>query len=235
MVAAEKSPSITATTHSKSEANTARFWNFLADFYFKQPIKDIQAYERKLEITRGYLMPHSRVLEFGCGTGGTALLHAPYVQYYHAIDCSPKMIEIATEQQRQAKEKCENSENTHDVQFECIGMDMLQAPSDSYDVVLGLCILHLLPNRKEVLDKVHSLVKPGGYFISSTICLGEASGLLQKCFVSLLSFTRMLPPENAFTKAELIESIKSAGFSIEEEYQPDNDKAKAVLLVARKI
>jgi hypothetical protein len=33
---------------------------------------------------------------------------------------------------------------------------------------------------------------------------------------------------------ELIDSITSAGFDIEEEYHPDNDKEKAVFLVARK-
>ena len=35
------------------------------------------------------------VLEFGCGTGGTAIIHAPYVKHIRAIDISGNMIAIA--------------------------------------------------------------------------------------------------------------------------------------------
>ncbi len=35
------------------------------------------------------------MFEFGCGTGSTAIIHAPYVKHIHAIDLSPKMLEIA--------------------------------------------------------------------------------------------------------------------------------------------
>ena len=35
------------------------------------------------------------VLEFGCGTGSTALAHAPFVRHILATDISEKMLEIA--------------------------------------------------------------------------------------------------------------------------------------------
>lgn len=35
------------------------------------------------------------VLEFGCGTGTTALAHAAYVRHILAIDIADRMIEIA--------------------------------------------------------------------------------------------------------------------------------------------
>lgn len=236
MAPLKNSTPITSSTHSKTEAHLARFWNRLADYYYKQPIKDEAAYLRKAEITRKYLTPHSRVLEFGCGTGGTALLHAPFVEHYHAIDFSTNMIAIAKEQQRQANgERVSEGEPTYNLQFECIGMDVLQAPPASYDVILGLSILHLLPRRNEVLEKVHCLVKPGGYFISSTICMKDYSGIFVQRITAFLAYLGVLPPIDAFTKSELIESIKSAGFTMEEEYHPENDRGKAVFLVARKI
>jgi cyclopropane fatty-acyl-phospholipid synthase-like methyltransferase len=34
------------------------------------------------------------VLEFGCGTGSTAIVHAPHVKELRAIDISEKMIGI---------------------------------------------------------------------------------------------------------------------------------------------
>jgi SAM-dependent methyltransferase len=235
MAPLKNSDPITSTTHSEAEAKMARFWNRLANFYYKQPIRDEASYLTKIEITRKYLTAQSRVLEFGCGTGGTALLHAPYVEHYHAIDVSSNMIAIAKEQQRLANEaKASDGEPTYDLQFECIGIDVLQAPPASYDVVLGLSILHLLPQKKDVLEKVHGLVKPGGYFISSTMCMKDFSGFFLRNILSFLAFLGVVPPMDPFTKSELIESIKSAGFTIEEEYHPENDKGKAVFLVARK-
>ena len=53
------------------------FWDRLAKRYARMPVADQAAYETKLEKTRAFLRPDSRVLEFGCGTGSTAILHAP--------------------------------------------------------------------------------------------------------------------------------------------------------------
>ena len=38
------------------------------------------------------------VLEIGCGTGMTAVIHSPFVNHYHATDISSGMIEIAKKQ-----------------------------------------------------------------------------------------------------------------------------------------
>src|SRR5215217_1657238 len=58
-----------------------RFWDNLAERYARQPIADEAAYQTKLDITRSYLHPDMAVLEFGCGTGSTALQHAPHVRH----------------------------------------------------------------------------------------------------------------------------------------------------------
>jgi len=72
-----------------------RFWNWTAERYSRQAIADEASYHKKLAMTQKYLAPDMRVVEFGCGTGSTAILHAPVVKTYHAIDVSEKMIEIA--------------------------------------------------------------------------------------------------------------------------------------------
>ena len=63
-------------------SNASKFWDRMAKGYAKSPVKDQAAYEKKLEITRGCFPPDAEVLEFGCGTGSTALLHAPHVKHY---------------------------------------------------------------------------------------------------------------------------------------------------------
>ena len=74
---------------------SGKFWNKVAERYSKQPIADEAAYQKKLQITREYFQPDMEILEFGCGTGSTAIAHAPYVKHIQAIDISSKMIEIA--------------------------------------------------------------------------------------------------------------------------------------------
>jgi ubiquinone/menaquinone biosynthesis C-methylase UbiE len=82
---------------------SAKFWNKIAEGYSRQPIADETAYQKKLQVTREYFQPSMNVLEFGCGTGSTAIAHAPYVQHIRAIDFSANMIAIA-----QAKADAQN-------------------------------------------------------------------------------------------------------------------------------
>ena len=73
----------------------AKFWDKIAEGYAKQPVADEAAYQKKVQVTREYFQPEMEVLEFGCGTGSTAIAHAPYVKHILAIDISAKMLEIA--------------------------------------------------------------------------------------------------------------------------------------------
>lgn len=205
-------------TKSKS-----RFWNKIALRYSKTPIKHEADYQKKLEITRQYLRPNMSLLEFGCGTGSTALVHAPYVDHITAIDFSARMIEIA---QRKA-----DAGNVPNVTFRQSGIEEFDAPGEAYDVILGLSILHLLENRQAVIAKVHDLLKPGGIFVSSTACIADIMPLI-KYIAPAGRMLRLLPFIDIFTLGELVEDIKSAGFDIEVQWQPD--RKKAVFIVARK-
>jgi cyclopropane fatty-acyl-phospholipid synthase-like methyltransferase len=61
---------------------STKFWDRIAERYSKQPVADEAAYQKKLQVTREYFRPDMEVLEFGCGTGSTAIAHAPYVETY---------------------------------------------------------------------------------------------------------------------------------------------------------
>ncbi len=69
-----------------------RFWDKRAAKYAQHPVADQAAYEKKLEITRTHFRPDSEVLETGCGTGSTALAHAPYVKHILATDFSLEQV-----------------------------------------------------------------------------------------------------------------------------------------------
>ncbi|MCZ6888996.1 MAG: class I SAM-dependent methyltransferase, partial [Gammaproteobacteria bacterium] len=113
---------------------SGKFWDRIAPRYSKQPVADEAAYQNKLQVTREYLRPDMQVLEFGCGTGSTAITHAPHVKHIQAIDISAKMIEIA---QRKA-----DANNVENITFKRSTIDEFGAPDQTFDAVLGLSILH---------------------------------------------------------------------------------------------
>ena len=200
-----------------------KFWDRIAYRYSKRPITDEAAYQKKLEVSRGYFKPDMEVLEFGCGTGSTAIAHAPFVKHIQAIDISSKMIEIA-----QGKA---DTADVGNVTFEHKTIDDLKLPDSSLDAVLGLSILHLLDNKEEVIAKVHRLLKPGGVFVTSTACIADTMKFF-KVVAPVGSFFGVIPYVEVFTRKELEESLIAAGFAIDHQWQPG--KGKSVFIVAKK-
>ncbi len=199
------------------------FWDRFANHYARTPIADQASYETKLEKTRALLRPDSRVLEFGCGTGSTAILHAPHAAHIHAIDYSARMIDIAREKARAA--------GLTNLSFAQSTLAELDSPAGSWDVILGMSILHLLPDRAQTLTRVHELLKPGGVFISSTVCIGDASWPM-RVLAPVFSALPLLPSVSSFSLSELKDELERAGFEIEDCWRPADNKAAFV--VARK-
>jgi len=199
------------------------FWDKIANRYSTRPISDEPSYRKKLQVTREYFQPEMQVLEFGCGTGSTAIAHAPYVKHIQAIDISSKMIEIA-----QGKADAEDIKN---VTFDRVGVDEFSAPDQIFDAVLGLSVLHLLENKEDVIAKVKKMLKPGGIFVTSTACLGDTMKFF-KVIAPTGKFLGLIPLVKVFTTKELEDSLTNAGFEIDYQWQPG--KSKAVFIVAKK-
>jgi ubiquinone/menaquinone biosynthesis C-methylase UbiE len=204
-------------------AEASRFWDRMADRYVADPIKDVPSYERKLEITRSYLRPDMELLEVGCGSGATARLHAPHVKHVLGTDFSARMIEIA-----RAKTAEEGVTN---ITFEQADLTELDKPDGSFDMVLALSVLHLIADRDVAIRKIHQLLKPGGYFVSSTACLGDGMSFF-KFIAPAGRALGLLPILNVMTRAELVDSLEQAGFTIAHNWQPGRNKA--VFIVAQK-
>ena len=201
----------------------SKFWDRIAERYSKRPVADEASYQKKLRVTRGYLRPDMEVLEFGCGTGSTALVHAPYVKRIRAIDLSAKMIEIA---ERKAR-----AQTVQNIDFEQSSIDDFSAPDETYDVVLGLSILHLLENKEEVIAKIYRLLRPSGLFVTSTVCLGDTMKFF-KVIAPIGKFLGLMPLVKVFTAQELENSLTDAGFAIDYRWRPG--KGKALFIVAKK-
>ncbi|MEL6414969.1 MAG: class I SAM-dependent methyltransferase [Pseudomonadota bacterium] len=200
-----------------------KFWNRFAEKYASRPIADRQVYDIKLEITREYLKPDMRVLEFGCGTGKTAISHEQYVSSIEGIDAAPNMIMVA---KRNADDQA-----TRNVSFKVMDFEKVPTNAERYDAVLGLNVLHLLNDRDAAIARVFKLLTPGGVFVSSTPCLGDKLSYLK--LLKPLGSLGLIPKLQVFTSAELDTSIVSAGFDIIHYWQPS--PKKAVFIVAQKL
>jgi ubiquinone/menaquinone biosynthesis C-methylase UbiE len=203
---------------------STKFWDRTAERYAKRPIADEAAYEKKLQVTREYFEPHMEVLELGCGTGSTAIAHAPYVKHIRAIDLSSKMLAIA---QGRA-----DAANVNNVTFEQSTVDDLRVPDQFMDAVLALSVLHLLEDREAAITKVHKMLKPGGVFVTSTACLGDVNVFI-RLFISIGRFLGLIPMIKVFTTTELKNSLTGAGFEIDYEWQPK--KVAGLFIVAKKV
>lgn len=198
------------------------FWDKSAPRYAKRPVRDEQTYQQKLAITREYLRPDCSLLEFGCGTGSTAIAHAPHVRQIIATDLSGKMLEIAAD-----KAKLAGVANIHFQQGTLDGLDLAAA---SFDAVLGLNVLHLLDNPDAAIDRVYELLKPDGVFISSTALVGDIN-LMWRWLIPVMQFLGFAPYVSCFDKPALVAMLIDAGFCIEREWQPGKE---SVFIVARK-
>lgn len=185
----------------------AEFWDKHADKYAQRPIKNVDAYERTLERTRAYLSKTDRVLEIGCGTGGTAMKLAGDAEHITGSDISPAMVGIA-----RGRAEDLGKEN---VTFTCGDACDLDFKNGTFDAVMAFNLLHLLPNTEGTITRVHALLKPGGYFISKTGCLRDMSPLWRP-LIFVMQAVGLAPFLRRFSKLELDGMIEMAGFEIVE-------------------
>ena len=207
-------------TTTLDSPRSARFWNRMAPRYARTPIKDEAAYAEKLAMTRELFTSDTRVLEFGCGTGGTAMLHAPHVAHVHAIDGSEKMIDIARRRAR--------TDAIEGVSFETSSIEAFDPGMRRFDVVLGLSVMQLVDDRGAVIRKVHELLRPGGHFVTSTPCIADSLPAL-RFVTSPLGALGLIPPLQVFTSKELVDDMIRGGFRVERRWQPGDRKAVFVV------
>lgn len=201
---------------------STQFWNKSAHKYADSPIKDLEAYEHKLSITQRYLSNHSDVFEFGCGTGSTALIHAPLTGSYTAIDSAHTMIDIAKQ-----KPKPDNV----NLNFDVASLEAYQADDQCYDVILGMNTLHLLDDVDSALKRVYDLLKPNGVFVSTTACLADKAYL--RPLLWLAWRLRFVPKVTFLSHSGLEKKLTHAGFDIDYRWSPEKEPC-AYFLVAKK-
>lgn len=201
---------------------SAQFWDNISLKYAKKAVPSEDIYQEKLKRTQKLFNKDNILMEFGCGTGTTSLIHAPHAKEIIAYDYSSGMIEIAN--------KKKEDQGITNVTFEVKAVEEIPFHSETYDVIMAHSILHLTQNNEQILKNVYQSLKPGGYFVSSSGCIKEMNFLIRQIIPFMTSIGKA-PEITKFTSNELIELHKKIGFKI---YDIWKYKKGELFLIAQK-
>jgi ubiquinone/menaquinone biosynthesis C-methylase UbiE len=203
-------------------------WNKLAANWDKPGVSLGQNDNRIIKKTNKYLAPGDIALDFGCATGSVALEIAGTVKEVHGIDTSSKMIDLA--QRKAADRKLTNTHFIHSTIFD----ESLK--KESFDAILSYSTLHLVKDIPQVFQRIRALLKPGGFFISATPCVGEKAlkSILIVVPLFFASKTGLLPHVNFFSVSGLSGSIARQNFQIIETESLSLRPVTEVFIAARK-
>ena len=144
----------------------------LYDFYFGALFQP----GRKAVIQRMNCRPGQRVLEVGVGTGISLPLYSQGV-HVAGIDISPEMLERA--RARLAREGI-----THGVELHVMDAERMSFPPDSFDKVVAMYVVSVVPHPRRLVDEMRRVCKPDGeiyivnHFHSPNPIVGGVESLL---------------------------------------------------------
>jgi len=215
-------------TTEKPDLNTnPDFWNNHAEKFAKKPIANPQVFERKIRITTSRMTSRDVILDIGCGTGSLALRLASHAAHVHGLDLSSEMIRIARDK---ASDQQVDNVTFHVGPFD---ENFTAFEDGSLDGICANYLLHLLEDRSAALERIHRLLRPGGFVVSSTVCLGD--GWLP--YGPLLWLIRKLGKAPSvvqhFSKRTLEAEMRHAGF-VDLACPDVGDTARNVFVVAAK-
>lgn len=201
-----------------------QFWDKIAAKYAARPVGDEAAYQRKLDETRALLRPDMSLLEIGCGTGTTALAHAPHVHDIRAVDVSGAMLDFGR--------KAAAERGITNVQFDRAAADTLDPPPASRDMVLMLSLLHLLDDPDAAIAMAARTLKPGGYLVTSTMCMADHMQIVKPVIAVMRWFGQAPDIVRFLRQDDLLAMIERAGLTVETCWRPG--KRSASFIIARK-
>lgn len=200
----------------------AKFWNHMAEKYYKTPVKNPDAYKSKLDQISQLLDSNSDVLELGCGTGSTALLLSSEARQYDACDFSESMINIA---KTRAIE-----DDIHNISFNVEDIETFSIPSEKYDLVMAHSVLHLIDDADSVVESMMGALKPNGYVVFSLVLLNDIPFPL-RWLLRLGQKTGFVPHLVYQSEDELLSVLKRGQFQVQTSWKIDKYN---VFVIARK-
>lgn len=158
-----------------------------------------------IESSKEYLVKDNYVLDFGCGSGAITNKLAKVTKSIDAIDISSGMLEFA-------KKQAESSsiDNINYIQASIFDE---RFKDEQYDAILAFNVLQYIEDVPKLIERINTLLKPNGVFVSSTACLKEKRSLIGY-LVLLLTKIGIMPKFCFYKKNELETLLTNGNFDI---------------------
>lgn len=177
-----------------------QFETFLMTFDFGRKIYLRGIVKHLQEISQ--LPPNKKILEIGCGNGiGTRLIHEYFV---------PSEL-IATEYDESLVEITQQKVKDLNVIVEQADATKFRFVNNEFDAVIGLSVIHHIPNWEEALDELHRIIKPNGLLIIKELSIETFETFFGKISRKFVEH----PYDDMFRKDEFINYLKQKGFKLE--------------------
>ena len=178
--------------------NSQNFWDKNAGRYDRFMRKDAAAYERLYELLRP-VVRQKTVLELPTGTGLIAKHIVCSAEHIEATDASQKMIEQAKQGVKSAK-----------LYFSVQDMFHLPYADQSFDVVIVVNALHIVPELEKALSEIRRVLKDDGVLVAPTFTHADNSflGKVKAFFMKLAGF----PLHSKWTSADYLSFLRENGW-----------------------
>lgn len=185
-------------------------WDRYAGVYDRFMKKDESAYSEITARIARRLGPEANILEIATGTGIVALAIAGRVRQIEAVDISPNMIEEAS-----GKAYRKGVSNVH---FAVEDAGNLPYGARSFEAVVIVNALHIMPEAEKALAEAGRVLKPGGYLIAPTFV---HAGNRKAAFLSRLMFLIGFRASHRWTQESYLDFLEKNGFEIVEACEID--------------
>jgi len=161
--------------------------NPLRHIYLRKIVIELQ------EISQ--LPPGKNVLEIGCGNGVGSRYIEEFFQpdQFTATDLDERLVEIARRNNKGNK-----------IKIEVGNAAKLRFADNEFDAVLGLSVIHHIPNWRDCNAELQRVIKPGGLLIIKELSIETFETPFGKISRQIVSH----PYDDMFRKNELLECLK---------------------------
>lgn len=181
--------------------NSQNFWDKNAGRYDRFMRKDTAAYEQLYELLRP-VVRQKTVLELATGTGLIAKHIVRYADHIEATDASQEMIEQAKQGVKSAK-----------LYFSVQDMFHLPYADQSFDVVIVVNALHIVPEPEKALSEIRRVLKDDGVLVAPTFTHADNAffGKVKAFFMRLAGF----PLHSKWTSHEYLAFLRENGWTVQ--------------------
>ena len=184
------------------QTDNKQFWQRWASCYGPLMQSSEPLYAAIAQQMQPHLTPEMNVLELACGSAQLSFRLSRLVRDWEATDFSPKMI-------AQAKLKPRGAGLHFSVQ------DMFHLPyaDQSFDVVIVVNALHIVPEPEKALSEIRRVLKDDGVLVAPTFTHADNAffGKVKAFFMKLAGF----PLHSKWTSHEYLAFLRENGWTVQ--------------------